>query len=130
MNPCDGCFLTQYILLPVNWHSSNMRIATKFSKVSKDIIDNFIAIIPQRYNQLKLINISPDIKEFVYTKSHFSIIYNNLTKEDEVRGTVKSTPYYAMLLERTMRKLYREGNTPITGEYRKAPNFGHSTRIN
>ena len=94
-----------------------MHSTTKFSNVSKDIIDNHFSLVPERYNKLGLINISPDIKEFVCAKSHFAIIYNNITKEDEFHGTERSTSYYAMLFGGwvgcvgPLRRLYREGKS-------------------
>ena len=96
----------------------------KFSNVSKDIIDDFIALPPVHYNRLKQIIISHDIKEYVYTESHFPIIYNNMEKQSELHGAERPTSYYTMLIDQILNKLYREGNSSSNDDYAKDRTFG------
>ena len=82
----------------------------KFSNVSKEIIGDFIAPPPTRYNQLGIFNIFPDIRGYVYAESHFPIIRKNLTNQAELRGASRSITYYATLSEQTLHRLYKGGN--------------------
>ena len=100
------------------WH------IVKFSNIRKQTVDDFIALFHRRYNRLKLINISPEIKEYVFAESHFSIIYNDLIKQVEFHGPSKTLDYCAILFEQTIRKLFFERSTLIVGRYTEDLSFG------